>query len=87
MKNWMRLLISALVSLILMLAAYKLPYSPLLYVFAPGFWVGDTLPNSLVNALGGYLFPVYASAILWTLLIFGGWWLLAKKSSSGSDGS
>jgi hypothetical protein len=80
MSNWIRLGISALVSLILTLIAYlsMFSFTPLLYFFAPGFWLGDALPSSLVNALGGYLFPVFASALIWALLIFGGWLLIAK---------
>jgi hypothetical protein len=42
----------------------------LLYFFAPGFWLGDALPEKAVNLLGGYLFPVIASVIIWTLLIY-----------------
>jgi hypothetical protein len=34
-------------------------------LFASGFRLGDSLPDSLVNALGRYLFPVFASALLW----------------------
>lgn len=78
MSNWKRLGISALVSLILTVIAYQLPFTLMLYFFAPGFWLGDALPDSLVNALGGYLFPVFASALIWTFLIFGGWLLIAK---------
>jgi len=74
-NNWIRVGISALVSVILTVTAYYLPYTPLLYFLAPGFWVGDVLPVYAVNALGGYLFPLYASAVIWTILIFGGWWL------------
>ena len=80
MSNWIRLGISALVSLILTLIAYlsMFSFTPMLYFFAPGFWLGDALPNSFVNALGGYLFAVFASALIWTLLIFGVWWLFAR---------
>jgi hypothetical protein len=78
MNNWMRFGISGLVSSVLAVMAYLLPSTPLLYFFAPGFWLGDLLPTSLVNTLGGYLFPVFASAVIWTLLIFGVWLLLAK---------
>jgi hypothetical protein len=80
MNNWLRLAISALVSLILTLIAYLSMFSltPLLYFFAPGFLLGDAFSDSLVNSLGGYLFPVFASALIWMLLIFGGWLLVAK---------
>lgn len=80
MNNWTRLGISALASLILTVIAYlsMFSFTPLLYFFAPGFWLGDLLPVSLVNALGGYLFAVFASAVIWMLLIFGGWLLLEK---------
>ena len=78
MNNRMRFGISALVSSLLAVMAYLLPSTPLLYFFAPGFWLGDLLPTPLVNALGGYLFPVFASAVIWTFLIFGVWSLLAK---------
>ncbi|HEV7374695.1 MAG TPA: hypothetical protein VGN95_08255 [Pyrinomonadaceae bacterium] len=80
MNNWKRLGISALVSLILTVIAYltMFYFTPMLYFFAPGFWLGDALPASLVNALGGYLFPVFASALIWTFLIFGIWWLIAR---------
>ncbi len=73
MNNWTRLGISALVSLILTVIGYLFPFTFLLYFFAPGFWLGDALPDSVVNSLGGYLFPVIASAIIWTLLIYGFW--------------
>lgn len=73
-----RLGISALASLVLTVLAYLLPFTLLLYFFAPGFWLGDALPDPTVNALGGYLFPVFASAFIWTLIIFGIWWLLAR---------
>jgi hypothetical protein len=88
MNNRARLTISALVSLTVALVAYLLPFTFLLYFFAPGFWLGDALPDKAVYALGGYLFPVIASAIIWTLLIFGLWWLTAKiraGSRSSSD--
>jgi hypothetical protein len=78
MNNRARLGVSALVSACLALAAYLLPLTLLIYFFAPGFYLGDALPDSIVNALGGYLFPVFASALIWTLLIFGTWWLLTK---------
>jgi ribose/xylose/arabinose/galactoside ABC-type transport system permease subunit len=83
MSNFLRLGISALVSLILTAIAYlsMFSFTPLLYFFAPGFWLGDALPDSFVNALGGYLFPVFASAIIWTLLIFGIWWLIARTKN------
>lgn len=78
MKTGARLGISALASLILTVIAYFLPLTAMLYFFVPGFWLGDALPDSFVNALGGYLFPVIASALIWTFLIFGVWWLLAR---------
>jgi len=85
MSNPKRLGISALVSLILTLIAYLCMFSftPMLYFFAPGFWLGDALPAYLVNALGGSLFPVFASAVIWTFLIFGGWLLIAKIRNRG----
>jgi hypothetical protein len=78
MNNRARLGISALVSAVLALVAYSLPFTLLIYFFAPGFRLGDALPDKIVNALGGYLFPVFASAVVWTLLIFGLWWLTTK---------
>lgn len=81
MSNWKRLGISALASAILALPGYLLPFTFLLYFFAPGFWLGDALPDSLVNALGGYLFPVFTSILIWTFLIFGVWWLIARRRS------
>jgi hypothetical protein len=81
MNNRARLGVSALVSACLALAAYLLPLTLLIYFFAPGFSLGDALPNSIVNALGGYLFPVFASALIWMLLIFGAWWLLGRSLS------
>lgn len=78
MNNPIRLGISALAVLIVTLIAYLLPFTQLVYFFAPGFWLGDALPNSLVNALGSYLFPVIASALIWTFLLFGLWLLLVK---------
>jgi hypothetical protein len=80
MSNRVRLGISFLVSLMLTAIAYlsMFSFTPMLYFFAPGFWLGDALPRSLVNALGGYLFPVFASALIWAFLIFGGWLLIAK---------
>ena len=80
MSNWTRLGISAFVSVVVAVIAYLLPFTLLLYFFAPGFWLGDALPDSIVNALGGYLFPVFASAVIWTLLIFGFWWLMTSRS-------
>ena len=77
-----RLGISALISLTLTVIAYLLPFTLLLYFFAPGFWLGDALPDQVVNALGGYLFPVIASALISTLLIFGVWQLLAGRRGS-----
>lgn len=76
-----RLGISALVSLILTVIAYLLPFTFLLYFFAPGFWLGDALPDTVVNALGGYLFPVFASALISTLLIFCVWGLITRNRS------
>jgi hypothetical protein len=84
MNIWTRLGISAFASVILTVIAYLLPFTVLLYFFAPGFWLGDALPDSIVNALGGYLFPVFASAIIWTLLIFGVWWLMTKSGRTNS---
>jgi hypothetical protein len=84
MTNWMRLSISGFVSAILALLAYQLPFTLLLYFFAPGFRLGDALPDPLVNALGGYLFPVFASTIIWTFLIFGAWLLIAKIRNRSS---
>ena len=81
MSNWLRLGISGLVSATLALLGYLLPFTFLLYFFAPGFWIGDALPDSFVNTLGGYLFPIFASAIIWTFLIFGAWLLLGKVKS------
>jgi hypothetical protein len=78
MSNWARLGISAIVSAIVAAIAYMFPLTLLLYFFAPGFWLGNLLPDSIVNALGGYLFPVFASALIWTFLIFGVWWLIAR---------
>lgn len=83
MNNRTRLGISALVSAFLALAAYLLPFTLLIYFFAPGFRLGDALPDVVVNALGGYLFPVFASAIIWTLLIFGLWHLLGSMMRRG----
>ncbi len=79
MSNPARLVISALVSLIVTVIAYLLPFTFLLYFFAPGFWLGDALPDSVVNTLGGYLFPVFASAIIWTLLIYGFWRVIGRS--------
>jgi hypothetical protein len=81
MGNRTRFGISALVSAILTVIAYLLPFTLMLYFFAPGFWLGDALPERFVNALGGYLFPVFASAVIWTFLIFGLWWLIAGRRS------
>ena len=78
MSNWVRLGISAIVSAIVAAIAYMFPLTLLLYFFAPGFWLGNALPDSIVNALGSYLFPVFASAIIWTFLIFGLWWLITR---------
>lgn len=79
MNNRARLGISALASALLTVAAYLLPFTLLIYFFAPGFRLGDALPDGIVNALGGYLFPVFAAAVIWTLVIFGVWWLLARS--------
>ena len=84
MSNLVRFSISSLIGVILTVIAYLLPFTVLLYFFAPGFWLGDALPDSMVNALGGYLFPVFASAIIWTLLIFGVWWLMTKSGRTNS---
>lgn len=81
MGNRMRLGISAFISLMLAAIAYLLPFTLMLYFFAPGFWLGDALPDSLVNSLGGYRFPVFASFLIWTFLIFGIWWMLARSRS------
>ena len=75
----MRLGISALISVILATIAYLLPSTFLLYFFAPGFWLGDALPDSVVNSLGGYLFPVIASAIIWMLLIYVFWRVIGRS--------
>lgn len=74
-----RLGISTIISVILTGIAYLLPFTLLVYFFAPGFWLGDALPDAAVNAVGGYLFPVLASALIWTLLIFSVWWLIARN--------
>jgi hypothetical protein len=81
MGNRARLLFCALVSGILTVIAYLLPFTFLLYFFAPGFWAGDALPERAVNALGGYLFPVIASAIIWTILIYVVWRLMAGRET------
>jgi hypothetical protein len=78
MNNRARFSISLLISALLAVIAYLLPYTLILYFFAPGFWIGDALPNTIVNALGGYLFPVIVSVVLWTFLIFGISWLMAR---------
>ena len=78
MNNWARLGISGLVSAALALLGYLLPYTPLIYFFAPGFWLTDPLSDATVNALGGYLLPVFVSTIIWAILIFAAWLLLAK---------
>lgn len=78
MSTPLRLAFSIVASAVVTTIAYLLPFTPLIYFFAPGFWLGDALPDSIVNALGGYLFPVFASAVIWTLLIFGVWWLIKK---------
>ena len=80
----MRLAISALVTVVLTVTAYLLPFTVLVYFFVPGFWLGDALPDSMVNALGSYLFPVFASAVIWTLMIFGIWLLVTKSGRSNS---
>jgi uncharacterized membrane protein AbrB (regulator of aidB expression) len=78
MNNRMRFGISALVNVIVALTAYMLPFTLLLYYFAPGFWLGDALSESQVNSLGGHLFPVFASILFWTFLIFVIWWLMTR---------
>jgi hypothetical protein len=78
MNNRARFGISGLFSVTLAVIAYLLPFTLMLYFFAPGFWLGDALPDKAVNALGGYLFPVITSTLFWALLIFGGWRLLAR---------
>ncbi|MDT4969739.1 MAG: hypothetical protein QOJ64_4476 [Acidobacteriota bacterium] len=79
MSNWTRLGISAVLSLIPTVIAYMLPFTFMLYFFAPGFWLGDVLPASLVSKLGGDLFPVFASAIIWMLVIFLILWLISRR--------
>ena len=79
MSNLSRLALSTLASVTLAGLSFIFPYTLMIYFFAPGFWLGDSLPNSLVNALGGYLFPVIASAVIWTLLIFS-LWLMTHSS-------
>ena len=79
MSNLSRLAVSTFASVILSGLAFVFPYTLMIYFFAPGFWLGDSLPNSLVNAFGGYLFPVFASAVVWALLIFS-LWLLTHNS-------
>jgi hypothetical protein len=81
MGNSTRFALSALASGIMSMVAYLLPFTFLLYVFAPGFWLGDVLPASVVNALGGYLFPVVASALIWTFLIYLAWRQMARSRS------
>ena len=84
MNNWIRLGISALISLILTVIAFFLLsylFIPSLYFFAPGSYLGDVLPSSLVNAIGDRLFPVLASGVIWALVIFGVWWLFARLSN------
>jgi hypothetical protein len=81
MNNWIRLGISALVSLILTVIAYFLLayyFYPALYFFAPGSYLGDALPQSFVNAIGDGLFTIVASGVVWALVIFGVWWLIAR---------
>lgn len=78
MSNLFRLALSALAGAALAGLAFVFPYTLMIYFFAPGFWLGDSLPNPLVNALGGHLFPVFASAAVWALLIFG-LWLLTRN--------
>lgn len=73
MSNLSRLALSTIASVALAGLSFVFPYTLMIYFFAPGFWLGDSLPNSLVNVLGGYLFPVFASAAVWTLLIFSLW--------------
>ncbi|MDT4895858.1 MAG: hypothetical protein QOH25_935 [Acidobacteriota bacterium] len=84
MSNPSRLAVSTFASAVVTVIAYMLPSTPLLYFFAPGFWLGDALPDSIVNTLGGYLFPVFASAVIWTLLIFGVWRLVTESGRTNS---
>ncbi|HEX8844231.1 MAG TPA: hypothetical protein VF791_06290 [Pyrinomonadaceae bacterium] len=86
MNNWARLGISALASLVLTVPAYLavvqvLPLDFLLFFLAPGYWLGKAMPASLVDAEGGPLFIVLASAVLWTLIIFGVWLLIVRLKS------
>jgi hypothetical protein len=85
MSNLSRLALSTLASVVLAGLAFVFPYTLMIYFFAPGFWLGDSLPNSLVNALGGYLFPVFASAAIWTLLIFSVWRLTSNGLTNLRD--
>lgn len=81
MNNWIRLGISALISLVLTVIAYLLIsyyFIPSLYFFAPGSYLGDALPGSLVNAIGDGLFTILASGVIWALIIFGVWLLIVK---------
>ncbi|HKQ99794.1 MAG TPA: hypothetical protein VJT09_03925 [Pyrinomonadaceae bacterium] len=79
MSNWARTGIAILASLSLTAIGYLLPYTPMLYFFAPGFWLGDALPDGAVNSLGGYLFPVFASLVIWALLIYCALWLISRR--------
>jgi hypothetical protein len=85
MSNRARLGFSALASVLLAVIAYLLPYTLLLYLFAPGFWIGDAIPDKVVNALGGYLFPVIVSVVVWTFLIFGTSMLMARGRRPGRN--
>jgi hypothetical protein len=85
MSNLSRLALSTLASAALAGLSFVFPYTLMVYFFAPGFWLGDSLPDSLVNVLGGYLFPVFASAAVWTLLIFG-LWLVTLNGLTGHRG-
>jgi hypothetical protein len=78
MNNRARFGISGLASVILAAIAYLLPFTFMLYFFAPGFWIGDALPDRAVNVMGGYLFPVIVSALVWALVIYGVWRLTAR---------
>jgi hypothetical protein len=78
MNNWIRLGISVVAGVILSAGAYMLPFDIMLFCLAPGFWLSNTLPDSLVNAVGAGLFIVLASALVWALVIFGVWLLLAR---------
>lgn len=86
MNNWVRLGISALISLILTVTAFFLfpgPSSPSyfvlpVYYFAPGAYLSDFLPGALVNAVGEGLITVVLSGVIWALVIFGLWLLITR---------